>query len=67
MLHLEPIPGNAQRVFASIECSVKIFMMVNGKPLEYLKDIHTRPITALLFFRPLRLLLTGAKDGSSKQ
>lgn len=67
MLHLEPIPGNAQRVFAGIGCSVKVFLMVSGKPLEYLKDIHTRPITAILFFRPLRLLLTGAKDGSSEQ
>lgn len=66
MLHLEPVPGNAQRLFAGIGCSMKVFMMVNGKPMEHLKDIHTRPISAILFFRPLRLLLTASKDGSSK-
>ncbi len=65
MLHLEPVPGNAQRVFAALGCSLKVFLMVSGKPLEYLKDIHTRPISAMLFFRPLRLLLTASKDGSS--
>lgn len=63
---MEPVPGNAQRVFAGIGCSLKVFLMVTGKPLEYLKDIHTRPISAVLFFRPLRLLLTAAKDGSSR-
>lgn len=66
MLHLEPVPGNAQRVFAAIGCSLKVFMMLTGKPMEYLKDIHTRPISAILFFRPLRLLLTASKDGSSR-
>ena len=66
ILHLEPVPGNAQRVFAATGCSIKVFLMVSGKPLEYLKDIHVRPISAILFFRPLKLLLTAAKDGSSK-
>ncbi len=66
ILHLEPVPGNAQRVFAAIQCSIKVFLMVSGRPLEYLKDIHVRPLSAILFFRPLKLLLTASKDGSSK-
>ena len=66
LLHLEACPGKSQRVFACIRCSLKIFLLANGKLVEHMKNIHTKPISSALFFRPLQFLLTASKDGSSK-
>lgn len=66
LLHLEDVPGRAQRCFAAVRCGIKVFLLSSGKLLTDLPDLHLRPITALLFFRPLKLLITAAKDGAIK-
>ena len=33
----------------------------------YHRDLHPRPITAAIFFNPMKYLITGAKDGCSKR
>ena len=65
-LHLEDVPGKAQRCFAAVGSGVKIFLMSSGKLLVNLEELHSRPISALMFFRPLRLVITAAKDGISE-
>ena len=60
------MPGKAQRCFAAVGGGVKVFLMNSGKLLTSLEELHLRPITALMFFRPLRLLITAAKDGASE-
>jgi len=65
-LHLEDVPGKAQRCFAAIDCGVKVFLLSSGKQLVDLPSLHSHPITSLLFFRPLLLLITAAKDGAIK-
>ena len=45
---------------------LQVFLLSSGKLLTDLPDLHPRPITALLFFRPLKLLITAAKDGASE-
>ena len=48
-------------------CSaLQVHQLSSGKLLADLPDLHSSPVSALLFFRPLRLLLTGSKDGTSK-
>lgn len=88
-LHLEDVPGKAQRCFTAFDCGIKVgkgkllltlyqqkavtlphphhqvFLLSSGKQLVDLPSLHSRPVTSLLFFRPLRLLITAAKDGAS--
>ena len=40
--------------------------MVTGRLLKEANDLHSRPISSLLFFNPLQYFITGARDGSSK-
>lgn len=39
--------------------------MVTGRLLKEATDLHSRPISSLLFFHPLQYIITGARDGSS--
>ena len=39
---------------------------MSGRLLQDVTDLHSRPISAVLFFRPLQYLITGARDGASK-
>jgi WD40 repeat protein len=43
-----------------------LVVAVGGVVLEVLKQIHTRPITAMHYYTHLRLLVTGASDGTLK-
>ena len=67
LLHLEDVPGKAQRCFATVGSGVKVFLLSSGKLLESLPDLHSAPISALMFFRPLRLVVTASRDGTSKK
>ena len=66
LLHLEDVPGKAQRCFASVGTGVRVFLLSSGKLLNSLPDLHSVPISALMFFRPLRLVVTASRDGASK-
>ena len=65
-MHVEDVPGIAQRCFAVLDTGVKVYLLSLEKLLASRTDLHAQPISALLFFRPLRLLVTAAKDGASK-
>ena len=47
----------------SLVCQV--YHLSSGRLLNDLSDLHVRPISALLFFRPMKLFLTAARDGTS--
>ena len=40
--------------------------MYEGNQLCYGRNLHEREITAMTFFNPLKYLVTGALDGTSK-
>ncbi len=66
LVRVEDVPGKAQRCFSVLDTGVKVHLMASGQLLASRCGLHTRPITELLFFRPLCLLITAAKDGASK-
>lgn len=66
LLHLEDVPGKAQRCFASVGTGVKVFLLSSGKLLNSMPDLHSVSISALMFFRPLRLVVTASRDGASE-
>ena len=43
-----------------------MYHLVTGRLLKEANDLHSRPISSLLFFNPLQYFITGARDGSSK-
>ncbi len=45
---------------------LQVVNLHEGNVLEVRRELHVRRITALLFFNPLKYLVTAAKDGSSK-
>ncbi|KAK3744458.1 hypothetical protein QZH41_012879 [Actinostola sp. cb2023] len=51
---LEETPSRAQRCFASYDTNVIIHSLLDGRCLAHYKDLHSREITALLFFNPLK-------------
>lgn len=65
-LCLEDTPSRSQRCFAVYHNNVIIYNLLNGTCVGHLKELHPREITAMLFFNPLKYLITGAKDGSIK-
>lgn len=42
-----------------------MYHLVTGRLLKEATDLHSRPISSLLFFHPLQYIITGARDGSS--
>ena len=48
-----------------IVCYFQVFNLFEGKVLQRKNDLHSRDISAILFFNPLKFLVTGAKDGTS--
>ncbi|XP_022106675.1 WD repeat-containing protein 97-like isoform X2 [Acanthaster planci] len=66
MIALEKTASRAQRCFAVHDAGVAIFNLYEGRLLSYKKNLHVRNITSLLFFNPLKHLITGARDGSIK-
>ncbi|PFX23697.1 Ribosome biogenesis protein YTM1 [Stylophora pistillata] len=66
LLCLEDTPSRSQRCFAVYHNNVIIYNLLNGTCVGHLKELHPREITAMLFFNPLKYLITGAKDGSIK-
>ena len=45
---------------------MQVFDVSAGALLTYKLNLHSRHITAIVYFSPLRYLLTAAKDGTSK-
>jgi len=43
-----------------------VFHILDGALLAYKSNLHSRSITAIVFFSPLKYLLTAAKDGTSR-
>ena len=66
LLHLEDVPGKAQRCFATVGTGVRVFLLSSGKLLNNVPELHSVPISAMLFFRPLRVVVTASKDGASQ-
>ncbi|KAL9974561.1 hypothetical protein ACROYT_G011611 [Oculina patagonica] len=66
LLCLEDTPSRSQRCFAVYHNNVIIYNLLNGSCVGHLKELHPREITAVLFFNPLKYLITAAKDGSIK-
>ena len=52
-------------MFFSIIFFRQVFLLASNQLISEGKSLHSRPISAILFFRPLTYLITGAKDGSS--
>ena len=50
----------------SANYSLQVFTVSDTQFDTWKKNLHQREITALIFFNPLKYLITGAADGSSK-
>ena len=44
-LHLEQVPGKAQKSFVVVGCGVKVHWLQDGLLMADLVELHTRPIT----------------------
>ncbi|XP_071494014.1 uncharacterized protein [Diadema antillarum] len=66
MLAVENTASRAQRCFAVCESNIAVFNLHEGTLVEYKRNLHVRKITSVLFFNPLKYLITGARDGSIK-
>ncbi|XP_033117217.1 WD repeat-containing protein 97-like isoform X2 [Anneissia japonica] len=66
LLALEDTASRAQRCFAVCNTGVAVFNLFEGALQSYKKDLHARAISSLLFFNPLKYLITAALDGSIK-
>ncbi|XP_071957525.1 WD repeat-containing protein 97-like isoform X2 [Antedon mediterranea] len=66
LLALEDTASRTQRCFAVCHTGVAVFNLFDGILLSYKKDLHVRAISSLLFFNPLKYLITAARDGSIK-
>ncbi|XP_066288526.1 WD repeat-containing protein 97-like isoform X2 [Branchiostoma lanceolatum] len=65
-LALEDTASRQQRCYAVCGTAVAVFNLYQGQMLCYRRDLHARNITSLLFFNPLKNLITASKDGSVK-
>ncbi|XP_074656785.1 WD repeat-containing protein 97-like [Tubulanus polymorphus] len=63
---VEETASHGQKCFAICGTTVSVFNIFECKLLSRHKDLHVRPISAAMFFNPLKFLITGAKDGSIK-
>ena len=66
LLHMEDVPGRAQRCFAAVGCGIRVYQLCSGRLLSSQSSLHHCPLSAMLFFRPLRLLATADCDGASE-
>ena len=66
LLHMEDVPGRAQRCFAAVGCGIRVYQLCSGRLLSSQSSLHHCPLSAILFFRPLRLLATADCDGASE-
>ena len=53
-------------VYDFFKLNLQVFNVHDGRLLYVKSELHTRNITCLFFFNPLKYLITGAKDGTSK-
>lgn len=58
-------PGSNAEYRACLLAPLQVFSVQDGTMIKYVKNLHVRPISALLFFNPLKYLITGCKDGCS--
>ncbi|CAK8684815.1 unnamed protein product [Clavelina lepadiformis] len=63
---LENTQSNSQRCYAVCGTGVAVFNLFHASLLIYKKDLHVRNITSILFFNPLKYIVTGSRDGSIK-
>nr|CAB3258861.1 WD repeat-containing protein KIAA1875-like [Phallusia mammillata] len=63
---LENTASRSQRCYAACGTAVAVFNLHEASLLAYKKDLHVRNITSLLFFNPLKHIITGSRDGSIK-
>jgi WD40 repeat protein len=66
VLHMEDVPGRAQRCFAAVNSGIKVYQVCSGRLLSSHPSLHHCPLSSLLFFRPLTLLLSADTDGAIK-
>ena len=53
--------------FPVFKCfAMQVFELSAGTLLSYKSNLHSRNITAIMFFSQLKYLVTAAKDGTSK-
>lgn len=63
---IENTSSNNQRCFVAVKKSILIYTLSEGTCIKKLSTIHDYPITKVLFYEPLKLLVTGGKDGCIK-
>nr|XP_026692602.1 WD repeat-containing protein 97-like isoform X1 [Ciona intestinalis] len=63
---LENTTSHSQRCYAVCGTSVAVFNLHKAELICYKHDLHVRNITSILFFNPLKYIVTGSRDGSVK-
>ncbi|XP_071824021.1 uncharacterized protein [Apostichopus japonicus] len=66
LIALEETASRTQRCFVACDSNVAVVNLFEGTVLSYRKNLHVRNISCILFFNPLKYLITGARDGSIK-
>ncbi|RDD47065.1 WD repeat-containing protein 97 [Trichoplax sp. H2] len=66
LLAMEQTASRSQRCFGAVNNSVMIFYTRKNQHIGTLKDIHIKKITCMIFYDPLKNLVTAGKDGSVK-
>lgn len=66
LIAIENTMSQLQRCFVANENVVAVFNLNSAEHIVTKKDLHVRDITAIMFFNPLKLLLTASMDGCIK-
>ncbi|PAA59920.1 hypothetical protein BOX15_Mlig015780g2, partial [Macrostomum lignano] len=66
LVALEDTAAKRQRAFCAMDRSVHVLLLQQGQCAAVHRDLHSDAISAVHFFNPMKLLCTGAKDGSVK-
>ena len=65
-LSLEATRSKTQKGYAASGNVVVVYSLENGTVFEYKRNLHLSHLTAILYFNPLKLLITAASDGTIK-
>ncbi|KAF6036565.1 KIAA1875 [Bugula neritina] len=66
LLALEDTPSRTQKCYVAFDACLAVFSVSDMQFVCWRKNLHQRDITALLFFNPLKYLISAAYDGSIK-
>ncbi|XP_014664048.1 PREDICTED: uncharacterized protein LOC106806569 [Priapulus caudatus] len=66
LISLERTASRTQRFYVSAKNFVQVINLHEGKVVHLAKNLHRMNITAMMFFNPLKFIITAAKDGTVK-